>query len=59
MTAGGKSDFPYNEIPAHRQGTNDEIAGTVLYMVGKSGGYLNGSVQLIDGGRLSVMPSTY
>ena len=59
MTAGAKTEYPYNEIPAHRQGTIDEMAGTVLYMVGKSGGYLNGSVQVVDGGRLGVMPATY
>lgn len=59
MTQGAKQEFPYDEIPAHRQGNLNELAGTLLYMVGKSGAYLNGSVQVVDGGRLSVMYSTY
>jgi hypothetical protein len=59
MTEGVKAEFPYNEVPAHRQGNFNELAGTLLYLVGKSGGYLNGSVQVVDGGRLSVMPATY
>jgi hypothetical protein len=59
MTAGGKEAFPFNELPEGRRGTFNEITGTLLYLVGKSGGYTNGLVQVVDGGRLSVMPSTY
>jgi THO complex subunit 3 len=59
MTEGVPPEFAYDLVPAHRQGNFNEIAGTLLYMVGKSGAYLNGSVQLVDGGRLSVFESTY
>ncbi|KAL1310947.1 hypothetical protein AAFC00_001170 [Neodothiora populina] len=59
MTAGGATVFPVNEIPAGTQGEYEDMAGLILFMVGKSGAYHNGSVQVIDGGRLSVMPATY
>jgi NAD(P)-dependent dehydrogenase (short-subunit alcohol dehydrogenase family) len=60
MTGPGLAkDHPYNMVPAHRPGHLDEFAATILYMVGQGGGYLNGSVQVVDGGRLSVMSSAY
>lgn len=59
MTAGIPPKFPYEKVPLGRQGTYDEIAGTLLYLVGKSGGYVNGNVSVVDGGRLTEMPSTY
>lgn len=59
MTAGHvPATLDYNAIPAGRAGDFDDIAGVLLFMVGKSGGYLNGAVQVTDGGRLSVMPAT-
>ncbi|KAK7725990.1 hypothetical protein SLS57_003579 [Botryosphaeria dothidea] len=51
--------FPISQVPAGRQGTPDEIAAAVLYLVGKGGAYVTGAVQLTDGGRLCGMPSTY
>jgi THO complex subunit 3 len=30
-----------------------------LFLVGKSGAYLNGSVQLTDGGRVGVFPAVF
>ena len=59
MTVGAPQVSPYNKIPAGRQGNYDEIAGTILYLVSKSGAYVNGNVQVVDGGRLSMMPGTY
>jgi len=59
MTAGGATVFPVNEVPAGTQGRYEDMAGLILFMVGKSGAYHNGNVQVIDGGRLSVMPATY
>jgi NAD(P)-dependent dehydrogenase (short-subunit alcohol dehydrogenase family) len=46
-------------IPAERTGSEEDIAGAVLYMTGRAGAYLNGSVIVVDGGRLGVLPSTY
>ncbi|PNS15925.1 hypothetical protein CAC42_4326 [Sphaceloma murrayae] len=59
MTVGGATEFPVNKIPASVPGQFEDMAGTILYTVGKAGSYLNGNVQVLDGGRLSVMPATY
>ncbi|CAD0107744.1 unnamed protein product [Aureobasidium uvarum] len=47
------------QIPASRSGSYEDMASMILFLVGKSGAYHNGNVQVIDGGRLSMMPSTY
>lgn len=36
-------------------GTDDEIAGTTLYLASKAGGYVNGHVLVVDGGRLGYL----
>jgi NAD(P)-dependent dehydrogenase (short-subunit alcohol dehydrogenase family) len=59
MTTHVPPEFPYNKVPAGRQGTYDEMAGTILYLVGRSGGYVNGNVSIVDGGRLGQMPASY
>jgi len=46
-------------IPARRFGTEDEVAGSILYLAGKAGAYCNGAIFSFDGGRLAVIPSTY
>lgn len=46
-------------VPLERTGTEDEIAGLVLYLLSRAGGYVNGSVQLVDGGRIGVVPGAY
>jgi len=46
-------------IPARRYGAEEEMAGALLYLASRAGGYCNGSVIVNDGGRLSVMPSAY
>ncbi|KAH8755165.1 hypothetical protein BGZ57DRAFT_963368, partial [Hyaloscypha finlandica] len=59
MTTGSKDSYNYKEVPAGRKGSFQDIAGVVLYLVGKGGAYVNGSMENTDGGRLSVMPATY
>jgi NAD(P)-dependent dehydrogenase (short-subunit alcohol dehydrogenase family) len=59
MTAGVPQSFPADKIPAGRQGTYEEIASTILGLVGRGGAYTNGQVTIVDGGRLSVMPAMY
>jgi len=59
MTTGIPNEYPVDKIPAQRPGNYEEITGTLLYTVGRSGAYLNGNAQIIDGGRLLVMPGTY
>lgn len=50
----GTMDF----IPLKRMGDEQEMAGTLLYLASRAGGYCNGAVILIDGGRLGTFPST-
>lgn len=45
--------------PAERTGSEQDFAGTVLFMASKAGAYLNGETLVSDGGRLSVLPATY
>lgn len=45
--------------PAERTGSEEDFAGTVLFMASRAGGYLNGETLLTDGGRLSQLPGTY
>jgi NAD(P)-dependent dehydrogenase (short-subunit alcohol dehydrogenase family) len=56
---GNSSGIDEKVIPAGRTGTDEDIAGAVLYMASKAGAYLNGSVIVVDGGRLGMLPSTY
>lgn len=46
-------------IPARRFGTDEEMGGSILYLASRAGAFCNGSVQVMDGGRLSVGQSTY
>ncbi|KAL5362686.1 hypothetical protein BJX96DRAFT_106295 [Aspergillus floccosus] len=57
----GVSDgsFPRAMIPATRGGSEEDMAGLVLFMASSSGGYLNGNIMVTDGGRLSQLPSAY
>ncbi|KAL9115063.1 MAG: hypothetical protein Q9227_000857 [Pyrenula ochraceoflavens] len=51
--------WPREQIPMTRAGREEEMAGVVLWMCSKAGGYTTGTVILTDGGRLSVHPATY
>ncbi|KAI0871346.1 short-chain dehydrogenase [Hypoxylon argillaceum] len=46
-------------MPARRFGTEEEVAGSILYLAGRAGAYCNGLILNFDGGRLAVIPSTY
>lgn len=35
------------------------MTGAILYLTSRSGSYSNGSIMVIDGGRLSAMASSY
>lgn len=46
-------------MPARRFGTDEEMGGSILYLASRAGAYCNGLILLNDGGRVSVIPSTY
>ncbi|KAH8685498.1 short-chain dehydrogenase/reductase [Tricladium varicosporioides] len=54
---GGDVKIPAFVSPMGRAGREEEIAGIILMMAGKSGAYMNGGVVLSDGGRLTSQPS--
>lgn len=55
----GDSVFPRSVIPLERTGTEEDMAGVILFLTSRAGAYLTGTVLLVDGGRLSLMPATY
>jgi NAD(P)-dependent dehydrogenase (short-subunit alcohol dehydrogenase family) len=59
LNEGEEGKIDENVIPAGRVGNEEDVAGAVLYMASRAGAYLNGSVVVMDGGRLGVLPSTY
>lgn len=54
---GGK--YPKEFIPAGRAGDIKDMAGVILFLASRAGGYINGNVLLTDGGRLGILPGTY
>ncbi|PSN70643.1 NAD(P)-binding protein [Corynespora cassiicola Philippines] len=56
---GNAGAFEPSVVPAERAGEEDDIAGAILYLASKAGAYLNGSVVVVDGGRLGTLISTY
>lgn len=51
--------FPRGMIPLTRGGAEQDMAGLVVWMASASGGYLNGTIIVTDGGRLAQVPATY
>ncbi|KAF2679578.1 NAD(P)-binding protein [Lentithecium fluviatile CBS 122367] len=51
--------FEPSFIPAERPGNEEDIARPILYLTSRAGAYLNGSVIVVDGGRLGTLVSTY
>jgi hypothetical protein len=51
--------IPASIIPATRTGSEVDMAGVVLGLVGRAGAYYNGGVFVTDGGRLGILPASY
>ena len=45
--------MPRELVPRQRMGVEEEMAGTILYLASRAGGYCNGLVLTIDGGFLA------
>jgi NAD(P)-dependent dehydrogenase (short-subunit alcohol dehydrogenase family) len=45
--------------PAERAGSDEDMAGAMLFLASRAGAFTNGSVMLLDGGKLATMPCTY
>jgi NAD(P)-dependent dehydrogenase (short-subunit alcohol dehydrogenase family) len=57
--AGPGGSLPAQMVPLKRMGSEEDMAGAVLYLTSKAGGYCNGLVIITDGGRLGAVPNTY
>ncbi|PMD65421.1 NAD(P)-binding protein [Hyaloscypha bicolor E] len=55
----GDGVFSRSQIPLERVGTEEDMAGCIIFLTSRAGAYLTGNVMLIDGGRLSMVPATY
>ena len=51
--------FRRDYIPVERVGTDEDMAGSILYLTSRAGAYCNGNVVVVDGGTLSLLPATY
>lgn len=61
MAAGiiGDGKFGKEAIPLQRAGTEEDMAGCILFLASKGGAYCTHTLIVVDGGRLSLAPSTY
>ncbi|KAF8415592.1 hypothetical protein EV426DRAFT_629568 [Tirmania nivea] len=63
MTTGGSDEKNKSKIersipcPAGRAGSDEDMAGAILYLVGRGGEYLNGQVLYPDGGMVLTSPA--
>ncbi|KXL48143.1 hypothetical protein M433DRAFT_149145 [Acidomyces richmondensis BFW] len=55
----GARKMPADRCPAERTGSEQDIAGLILFMASQAGAFLNGEMMVTDGGRLAQMPATY
>ncbi|KAF8177026.1 hypothetical protein BJ912DRAFT_857101 [Pholiota molesta] len=48
-----------DSVPLRRTGTQEDMAGTILFLASRAGAYVNGAVWLVDGGRVGTVASSY
>ncbi|KAK2757117.1 hypothetical protein FQN54_005087 [Arachnomyces sp. PD_36] len=54
-----EGSFGVDQIPLTRSGSEEDIAGVILWLAGRTGSYVNGNIVISDGGRLAVHQATY
>ena len=47
------------QVQLGRFGQAEDIGGLILFLASRAGAYVNGTVHIVDGGRLGLYPSTY
>lgn len=55
----GDGNLPKSKVPLERAGSEEDMAGAILFLTSKAGAYVSGNILLIDGGRLSIHPAAY
>jgi NAD(P)-dependent dehydrogenase (short-subunit alcohol dehydrogenase family) len=45
-------------IPLQRIGTDEDVAGTALFLSSRAGSYVNGATLRLDGGMTNSLPKT-
>ncbi|KAM0410961.1 hypothetical protein ACHAPD_010780 [Fusarium lateritium] len=56
--SGQPGAIPTSIAPLRRMGDEKDMSGTFLYLASRAGGYCNGAVIVVDGGRLGNFPTT-
>ncbi|KAJ4264527.1 hypothetical protein NW762_005729 [Fusarium torreyae] len=56
--SGQPGAVPTSISPLRRMGDEKDMFGTFLYLASRAGGYCNGTVIVVDGGRLNNFPTT-
>lgn len=46
-------------VPLKRTGSQEDMAGTILFLASRAGAYVNGAVWLVDGGRVGCVANNY
>ena len=54
-----EGDVDHANIPMGRFGTEEEMAGLLLFLASPAGGYVDGDIVVIDGGRVGKVPSSF
>ena len=55
----GARKMALDQSPSERTGSEQDLAGTILFMASQAGAYLNGETLVTDGGRLAQLPGVY
>ncbi|KAF2762317.1 NAD(P)-binding protein [Pseudovirgaria hyperparasitica] len=54
-----EGNLPAQICPLKRTGTEEDIAGLAMFLMSPGAAYMNGSIQISDGGRIGMLPATY
>ncbi|KAH8804592.1 hypothetical protein F5884DRAFT_859216 [Xylogone sp. PMI_703] len=52
-------NVPRDRFPQGRFGDEEDMSGVILFLGSRAGAYVNGTVLVVDGGSLSILPATY